>query len=95
MLDSWNFGHSPAYSTSNVKKFKGGLLEFNFTVKKGAIAELEIFGDYFFTRPTEEFISQIIGTAHTREALLLKFSQMETSGYFNGISEEELVEMFF
>lgn len=94
-LDSWNFGHSPAYSSHNIKKFPGGLLEFHFTVKKGAIAELEIFGDYFFTRPTEEFISQIIGTAHTREALLLKFSQMETSGYFNGISEEELVEMFF
>lgn len=95
MLDSWNFGNSPTYSSGNVKKFPGGLVEVNFTVKKGVVTQLEIFGDYFFTRPTEEFISQIIGTAHTREALLLKFSQMDISGYFNGISEEELIEMFF
>lgn len=95
MLDSWNFGHSPTYSTSNVKKFPGGLLEFHFTVKKGAIAELEIFGDYFFTKPTEEFVSQIIGTHHSREALLEKLIATNTSDYFSNITAEELVSLFF
>ncbi len=95
MLDSWNFGHSPAYSSHNIKKFPGGLVEVNFTVKKGIVAELEIFGDYFFTKPTEEFVSQIIGTSHTREALLGKLMAINTPEYFSNITAEEMVEMFF
>jgi lipoate-protein ligase A len=94
-LDSWNFGHSPAYTTHNIKKFPGGLVEVNFTVKKGEIAQLEIFGDYFFTKPTEEFVSQMIGTPHTREALLGKLTQINTPDYFSNITAEQIVEMFF
>ncbi|MBP3344347.1 MAG: lipoate--protein ligase [Bacteroidales bacterium] len=95
MLDSWNFGHSPAYSSHNIKKFPGGLLEFHFTVKKGSIDGLEIFGDYFFTKPTEEFTAAIIGTEHTEDALLAKLSEVNVSEYFSGVSKEELCEMFF
>ena len=94
-LDSWNFGHSPAYTTHNVKKFPGGLVEVNFTVKKGVIAQLEIFGDYFFTKPTEEFVPQLIGTPHTREALLEKLTRINTPDYFSNITAEQMVEMFF
>ena len=94
-LDSWNFGHSPAYSTNNVKKFPGGLVEVTFTVKKGVIAELEIFGDYFFIKPTEEFVSQLIGTPHTREALLERLVAINTPEYFSNITAEQMVEMFF
>jgi lipoate-protein ligase A len=94
-LDSWNFGHSPAYTTHNIKKFPGGLVEVNFTVMKGEIAQLEIFGDYFFTKPTEEFVSQMIGTPHTREALLGKLTQINTPDYFSSITAEQMVEMFF
>ena len=91
----WNFGHSPAYSSNIVKKFPGGLLEFNFTVKKGTIEELEIFGDYFFTSPTEEFANYMKGTAHTHEAISKKIATIDTASYFNGISKNELLEMFF
>ncbi len=94
-LDSWNFGHSPAYSTNNVKKFPGGLVEVTFTVKKGVIAELEIFGDYFFIKPTEEFVSQLIGTPHTREALLERLVAINTPEYFSNITAEQMAEMFF
>ena len=95
MLDSWNFGNSPAYSSHNIKKFPGGLVEVNFTVKKGIVTQLEIFGDYFFTKPTEEFVSQIVGTSHTREALLGKLMAINTPEYFSNITAEEMVEMFF
>ena len=94
-LDSWNFGHSPTYSSGNVKKFPGGLVEVNFTVKKGVVTQLEIFGDYFFTKPTEEFVSQIIGTPHTREAMLEKLVAIGTQNYFSNITAEQMVEMFF
>ena len=67
----------------------------NFTVKKGVVTELEIFGDYFFTKPTEEFVSQLIGTPHSREALLEKLTTINTPDYFSNITAEELVSLFF
>lgn len=92
---SWNFGHSPAYSSYNIKKFKGGLVEFHYTVNKGLITELEIFGDYFFTKPTHEFVKEIIGTPHTEEAISGKLAALNTEEYFSNISKEEIAGMFF
>ncbi len=93
--DSWNIGSSPTYSTHNVKKFKGGLVEFCFTVKKGVISELEIFGDYFFNRPTEEFVKEFIGVPHTKETISEKLSKINIEDFFSTISSGELLELFF
>ncbi len=91
---SWNFGKSPVYSINNVKKFKGGLVEASFTVKSGLIESLEIFGDYFFTSPTEEFIMELTGTEYTKEAILENLERLDTEKYFSGISCEELLQLF-
>lgn len=92
---AWNFGHSPAYSSYNIKKFKSGLIEFHYTVRKGIITELEIFGDYFFTKPTYEFVKEIIGTPHTEEAISSKLAPLNIEEYFSNITKEEVTGMFF
>lgn len=105
-LDCWNFGKSPNYSYGKVEKLTGGMMEVYLTVAQGTIAQLQIFGDYFFTKPTEEFIQSVIGTAHTHTALEEKFREIELSvkasgnphglqAYFSNISAEELLSMFF
>lgn len=91
----WNFGESPTYSLSNIKKFDGGLLEFYFTVNKGIIDRLNICGDYFFSLPTEDFIKQIVGTSHQKDELSKKISTLDTGAYFNNIAKEEILQMFF
>ncbi len=93
--DSWNFGHSPAYLLNNSKKFAGGLIEFSLTAKNGNITAMEIYGDYFFTRPTEEFIQAIIGTQHTKEAVEARLAQLPVEEYFNGVSPKEILSLFF
>ena len=95
MLDSWNFGHSPAYSLNNIKKFLGGLVEFSITTKGGTISAMEIHGDYFFTRPTEEFIAAITGIPHTMEAVSQTLAKLPIEEYFNGITPEEILQLFF
>ncbi len=92
---SWNFGKSPAYSINNAKKFSGGLVEVSFTVKQGLIESLELFGDYFFTLPTEEFVKAFTGTAYTREAVLGRLEELDAEKYFSGISCAEMTELFF
>ncbi len=95
LTDNWNFGKSPNYSTSNIKKFESGLLEFYFSVNKGIITDLKIFGDYFFSKPTEEFIELIIGTPHTPEEIEKKIGNLNVGAYFSNISKEDIVNMFF
>ena len=93
--DSWNFGKSPSYSFSNIKKFPSGIIELYFDVKEGRISSLSVKGDYFFTRPTEEFIGQIEGTRHTREELTKKTGTLDVGAYFAGINPEDIVNLFF
>ena len=52
-------------------------------------------GDYFFTLPTEEFCQKLIGTPHTIEAIRAALEEIPTANYFNNISVEEIVGMFF
>lgn len=100
-LDSWNFGNSPSYSFNKSIKFAGGIMELFMAVEKGAITNIEIFGDYFFTKPTEEFIAELMKPGkegklmHNREAIELKLSEIDMSGYFNNISKEEILSLFF
>jgi len=56
---------------------------------------MEIHGDYFFTRPTEEFIEALSGTAHTMEAISERLAQLPVNEYFNGITSDEILQLFF
>jgi Lipoate-protein ligase A len=104
--DSWNFGISPAYSFSKVTKLHSGIVEVYFNVNKGVITQLEIFGDYFFTKPTSEFISQLIGTEHLpasiKNAICNIDKKLKEEGnptgigsYFSGVSVDEIANMFW
>lgn len=91
---AWNFGASPAYRFSNVRKFPAGLLEVYFDVRGGRICDLHIFGDYFFQRPTEEFCARMEGCAHERNAIAGRLSEVAAGDYFAGISADELLSLF-
>ena len=87
----WNFGASPAYRFSNVRKFPAGLLEVYFDVRGGRICDLHIFGDYFFQRPTEEFCARLEGCPYERNAIAGRLSEMAAGDYFAGIGTDELL----
>ncbi|MBR1950297.1 MAG: lipoate--protein ligase [Bacteroidales bacterium] len=93
--DNWNFGTSPSYNFSKTRKLSGGIVELFMNVEKGKISGLEIMGDYFFTLPTEEFCRTMIGTPHTIEAISAALQKIHVTSYFNNISSNELMEMFF
>ena len=92
---AWNFGASPACSVSRLKKFPSGLLEAHFDVREGRIRNLQIFGDYFFQRPTEEFCAALEGCAYDEKAIAGRLSEMAAGEYFAGISSGDLLSLFF
>lgn len=93
--DGWNFATSPRYTFSNVAKLPCGLVEITFDVAGGAITRLAINGDFFFTRPIEEFCEKMKGCEHIKEKIAGRISAIGPDDYFGKVSAEELTDMFF
>lgn len=102
----WNFGHSPKYGFEKVVKFTGGIIELSMEVKDGAISKLNIMGDYFFTKPTDEFCARMIGVKHTAKDIQQALEQIDSSekkacnplglqAYFSNILLGEIASIFF
>lgn len=93
--DSWNYGESPAYTYSKVVKFPAGLIELYLKVEKGRIEEVKIFGDYFFTKETEELENHIKGCRHSYEELKERLEKINLSDYISNIEGEEFLSLFW
>lgn len=90
----WNYGRSPKYSFSKVLKFPGGLVEIYFNANKGLIEQIEIYGDYFFTKDTKEIESLLKGCSHNIDAIQKRLNGINFSDYFINISVEEFLNLF-
>ena len=93
--DSWNFAASPRYSFNNSAKLPCGLVELSFDVEDGRIRRLSITGDFFFTRPIEEFCARMLGCEHLKEKIAGRICEIGPGDYFGNVSCQELAGMFF
>lgn len=91
---AWNFGAAPACSVSHVRKFPAGLLEAHFDVRGGRIYGLQIYGDYFFQRPTAEFCALLEGCPYSRKAIADRLGEVAVGEYFSNIGAEEMISLF-
>ncbi|MBO4557739.1 MAG: lipoate--protein ligase [Bacteroidales bacterium] len=91
----WNFAASPRYTFSNSAKLSCGLVEVSFDVAAGAITRLHIGGDFFFTKPIEEFCECLIGCPHSKTKIAEAVSATNLGDYFGNVSASELTELFF
>lgn len=93
--DGWNFTASPRYTFSSSAKLPCGVVEITFDVTRGAIGRLSITGDFFFTKPIEEFCEKMTGCPHDKEKIAGRISAIGPGDYFGKVSCEELTDMFF
>ncbi len=93
--DSWNYGNSPKYTYSKVKKFPAGLVEIYLGVTRGVIEEIKIYGDYFFTKDTEELENLLKGCGHSHGALAERIEKINLSDYISNIEGEEFLSLFW
>jgi len=93
---AWTWG-LPAEMKPAVRcrKFDGGLVEASFAVTDGRIKGLQMHGDYFFTRPTEEFCTLLEGCPYDKKAVTDLLGTVTVSDWFCGISAGEIVELLF
>lgn len=90
----WNFGFSPQYNFRKAIKVPAGFIEVHLEVVKGMIEKAKLFGDFFASKPIEEFEAQLIGQKHEAESLKTLFSQLDLVSYFGQVTAEEIIEGF-
>jgi len=93
--DWWNYGSSPDYQYSRVKQFPGGLIEIYLTVNKGKIADIKIFGSYFFIKETKDIEDILTGADHTPDGVRERLEKINLSDYFNNVAGEEFLSLFW
>lgn len=92
--DSWNFGSSPAFGFSNIKRFEWGLFELYMDVSGGRVSAIRFYGNYFFTKDSAEIEELLKGCAIDRESIRERIKKINLSDYFSNITEEEFLSMF-
>lgn len=93
--DGWNFAASPRYTFSSSAKLPCGVVEITFDVSRGIISRLAITGDFFFTRPIEEFCEKMAGCLHDKEKIAGRIEEIHPDEYFGNVSCQQLADMFF
>lgn len=91
--EQWIYGEAPEFTVEKEEKFAGGLLELKFSVEKGIITQLKIYGDYFNQRDTEEVEKLLIGSRYSKEAVEGSLATVSFADYFTNITVREFVEL--
>ena len=84
----WIYGHSPAASFQNSRKFACGTIQVQYTIKHGVFESLTFSGDFLGPRPAEELAQQLLGQ---RPENILR---APVATYFDQLSPQELLGLF-
>lgn len=91
----WNYGRSPKFEGSHMKKFEKGTVKISFNAKKSILQEVSFTGDFFSKQDVSDIEAALVNTPYTKEAIDQVLSNFQLDDYFTGISKEEIVNLFF
>lgn len=91
----WNFGHSPNYNFRQGVRTQGGTLEMNLDVKKGIIKEAKIYGDFFGSKPIEDFEKMLEGCEHDQDKIRQKLEKVDIDAYFHKMTLADILSALF
>jgi lipoate-protein ligase A len=84
----WIYGHSPAASFQNSRKFACGTIQVQYTLKHGVFENLSFSGDFLGNRPAEELARQLIGKR------VQDIGTLPISHYFDQLTPLEFLTLF-
>lgn len=95
VTDRWNYGESPDFGYSNIRKFPSGLVEVYMNVSDGQIADISIKGDYFFMKDTSELESLLRGKVYERQSVEQALEGITMGDYISGLAAEDFIDLLF
>jgi len=92
----WNFGRSPQYNFSKKLRTQyGGSVELMLHVVNGIIDDARFYGDFFAQGDISHLEQLLIGKKHDKETVKATLETCNINEFFNNVSQEELLEVFF
>lgn len=90
----WVQGKNPKYSFKRDLRIEGvGTFELEADISAGRIKDIQIFGDFFGSKPISDVENALVGVRERREDLMNVLSQIDLNPYFNAQIDEELVDL--
>ena len=86
----WRYGMNPKFSIVRAGRFAGGRIEFHLEVKKGAIAEAAVNGDFFASEKADGLAAALIGCRYDRRAVRDRLAERGFDGVIYGITIDDM-----
>lgn len=87
------FEKTPKFSIEREHRFETGLVEVRLNVKRGRIAELEFFGDFFAEQSIDDVAERLQGVLYEKEAVLEALQADTAKSGIHGVSASELASL--
>lgn len=91
----WNFGRSPTYDMVNKRRWDGGSLEVQVSVKEGRISGVAFRGDFLSRCSLEPLEKDLEGVRFRREDAAGVLERYLLRDYFGEITGEEILDTVF
>ena len=91
----WNYGRSHRADFSASRKFSCGTVLATWRIDNGCIHSLQFGGDFLGNLPAEGLSAALEGCRFDRSALLERLVNARPTLYFDGLSPEELLSLFY
>lgn len=91
----WNYGRSPQYNFTNLRKWDGGILEPRILVKDGYISSINFYGDFLSMEGLEPVEQALQGCPFRYDDVSLALARFPLNHYFGSIALEEILATMF
>ena len=90
----WNYGNSPFFSFCKKQRFTGGTVEVALDVRRGAMENIAIRGDFFGERAVTELEDLLRGKTHDPAVIRQCLADVPFQHYINGVTLDEFLTLF-
>ena len=90
----WNYGESPEFNITRVKRFKNGKIQIFATVENSRIKNIKFYGDFFGKNEDLSEIENLLkNVKYTVEDVKKKLESIDIGEYFSKFTVDEIVEV--
>jgi lipoate-protein ligase A len=90
----WVYGKSPDFTVKNRKHFDMGTIDVRFVVSQGKIEQLEIYGDYFGKKDSQDIQNALLNQNYNADNITKILNNFDLDDYFSGIPTAEVISLF-
>jgi lipoate-protein ligase A len=90
---AWNYGRSPEYTLSKERRYTGGKLSIDLSVKKGLIQSLRIHGDSLNDGDMAGIPDSLQGVRLVADDIVAALAPLDISRSIHGLDAHELAEL--